>query len=337
MDEEGFREFCTKGKRVRRGLSKEKIQEHITIIKEFEAFMKKRDKSKDFNNATAQDLQGFAQCLVKNGKNKWDNFLALLRYARFVNNKEVDVAVLQLLDGSNVLEELSDTVRKTVGEHKHKEIFKGIELPALGTSSKDWPQITRKFMEKLETELDEKTCKEVLLSGVHAGSKEYYSEERKKFLESKDIDDFLKKKRQEFVNTLENHMKKKTLFFNQEIDEEVLEFVRYNPEIQGGVREGDIIYKTKIPYMAKEYLQEKDEKMKRYYYCHCPWVREAIKSDMTISPTFCYCSAGFHKRPWDVALDQSVQVDVIESVLKGDLVCRFAIHIPKEYIESTDS
>jgi hypothetical protein len=129
-------------------------------------------------------------------------------------------------------------------------------------------------------------------------------------------------------------MKEKTLYFTQEIDGEVLEYVRNTPTCQNGVREGDIIYVTKIPYMAKKYLREKDPKKKRYYYCHCPWVREAIKSDTKISPNFCYCSAGFEKRPWDVIFDQPVKADVIESVLKGDFVCKFAIHIPKEYLST---
>jgi len=337
LDEEGFRDFCVKGEQVPKGLSEETIQAHIRMVKEFEAFLKRKDQSEDFESATVDDFRSFVQYLIRNGKNTWNNFLALLRYARFANNKEVQGALLQLLDGSNVLQELSNTVRKTVGEVKHAKIFERIELPLLGSPSKDWPVTTKKFMERLEAELDENTCRQILLSGPHAGPKEYYLEERKKFLESKDIDDFLRKRHQEFVGLLKEHMKENTLFFNQEIDEEVLEYVRNTPSCQNGIRKGDVVYVTKIPYMAKEYLHEKDEKMKRYYYCHCPWVREAIRSGIEVSPNFCYCSAGFEKRPWDVIFNQPVKADVIETVLKGDFVCKFAIHIPREYVESCGS
>jgi hypothetical protein len=120
-------------------------------------------------------------------------------------------------------------------------------------------------------------------------------------------------------------------YFTQEIDEEVLEYVRNTPTCQNGVREGDVITATKIPYMAKKYLHEKDPRMKRYYACHCAWVREAIKTDMKISPNFCYCSAGFEKRPWDVIFGQPVKAEVLKTVLKGDMTCKFAIHIPKEF------
>ena len=328
LDEKGFKGFC-----VKRKLDKETIQANVRMVKEFEAFLKRTNQEKDLDNATTTDLHSFVTYLMKNKMNTWDNFLALLRYARFINNRKVEVALLELLDGGDVLENLSDTLKQSVGESKHKEIFEGIELPPLGTSSKDKPKITKKFMERLETKLGEDKCREILLSGPHAGSKEHYLPERKKFLESKGIDDFLKKRHKEYVDELEKHMKEKTLYFTQEIDEEVLEYVRNTPTCQNGVRKGDIIYITKIPYMAKEYLREKDLKKKRYYYCHCPWVREAIMSDMKISPNFCYCSAGFEKRPWDIIFNQPVKADLVKSVLKGDVLCKFAIHIPKEYLE----
>ncbi|MDH5481275.1 MAG: MGMT family protein [Candidatus Bathyarchaeota archaeon] len=330
MDQEGFRDFCTK-----RSLHKEVTQAHIKMVKEFEAFLKKKGKNKYLSNATAPDLQSFVAHLMKNKKNTWENFLALLRYSRFSNNRKVEVALLELMDGSEVLQNLSDAVRRTVGETKRDAIFKGIELPPLGTHSKDKPKITKKVMERLEAEFDEKACREILSSGLHGPiPKKVFLPERKKFRKSKSIDDFLEKRHKEFVDELEKHRREKTLFFTQEIDEEVVEYVRKTPTCQNGVREGDTIYVTKIPYMVKKYLHEKDEKKKRYYYCHCPWVREAIKSDLKISSNFCYCSAGFEKRPWDVIFDQSVKADVIKTVLKGDLICKFAIHIPKEFLKS---
>lgn len=177
LDEKGFKVFCSKSK-----LDKETIQANVRMVKGFEAFLKKTKRKKDLSNATPSDLKPFVKHLMESGMNTWDNFLALLRYARFINNREVEVALLELLDGSDVLEKLSDILRQSVGESKRKEIFKGIELPPLGTSSKDKPKITKKFMERLETDLGEDKCREILLSGPHAGPKEYYLEERKSFL-----------------------------------------------------------------------------------------------------------------------------------------------------------
>jgi hypothetical protein len=136
-------------------------------------------------------------------------------------------------------------------------------------------------------------------------------------------------KRDEFLNQLEHIKDEGGLFFSQEITDEVIEFVRSDPEISQGVRQGNTLYVTKIPYMAKEYLAETDPDRKRYYYCHCPWARESLRqSEGPVSARFCQCSAGFHKKPWEVIFGRRLEVDVLESVLKGDLRCRFAIHLP---------
>jgi hypothetical protein len=96
------------------------------------------------------------------------------------------------------------------------------------------------------------------------------------------------------------------------------------------VRDGRRLYITKIPYNAKEYLVEKDPTLKRYYACHCPWARESIKrGNLSMNPIFCNCSGGFSKKPWEVIFDQPLQVEVLESALKGDLRCRFVVHLPE--------
>jgi predicted hydrocarbon binding protein len=52
--------------------------------------------------------------------------------------------------------------------------------------------------------------------------------------------------------------------------------------------------------------------------------------------TFCNCSAGFHKKPFEVAFGQPVKVEVLESVLLGGERCRFAIHLPEEAIPAEE-
>jgi hypothetical protein len=332
LDEKGFRKFC-----ALLNLDEATIRACIEAVEESEALLKEKHGNRNLGNATLDDLEIVVSELMKSKKNTQENFLALLRYSRFVNNREVEIALMERLGGSEVMKKLSETLKQTVCESKYNEIFDGIELPPLGTHSRDKPKITKKLMERLEAKLGEKACREVLLSGPHARPRERYLPEREDFLASKSIDAFLEQRHKEYVKELEENMKNKTLNFTQEIDEEVLEYVRNTPTCQNGVREGNVIYITKIPYMAKKYLREKDEKKKRYYYCHCPWVREAIMSNVEISPNFCYCSAAYEKRPWDVIFDQTVKADVIQTVLNGDLICKFAIHIPKEFLGSEDA
>jgi hypothetical protein len=329
LDEEGFRDYY-----IKRNVKEETIRVHVGVVKDFEVFLKKKYGNRDFTSSSPGDMQSFVEHLMQTGKNTIDSFVALIRYANFVNKREIVAFLFGFIEGFGALEKLSETLEQTMGESKRDEILAGINLPPLGTDPKDKPKIAKRIMERLEATLDEKTLKEIMSSGLDVGPKEWYLPLREKFLKSQDIDDFLRKRHQEAVEMLEKHSREKSMFYAQEIDEEVVDYVRNNPEVMGGVREGDIIYETKIPYMTKKYLHEKDGKLKRYYACHCAWVREAIKSGLKISPNFCYCSAGYHKRPWDIIFDQPVKADVIKTVLKGDLVCRFAINIPKQFLKS---
>ncbi len=329
LDEAGFKDYC-----VKKGLDEKLAQASIELVMEFEAFLKKGKGQRDFGSASPSDVQLFVEHLVEKKRNTIENLVAIIRYARFMNKREIISFMFGYLEGFGALEKLFETLKETVGEDQRDKIFEGISLPPLGADPKDKPKVTQRIMERLEATLDEKTLKEIMSSGLDVGPRESYLPMREKFLKSKNLDDFLRKRHHEAIEMLEKHCREKTMFYAQEIDEEVVEYVRSNPEIMGGVREGDVIYETKIPYMAKKFLHEKNERMKRYYACHCGCVREGIRSGLKVSPNFCYCSAGYHKRPWEIVFDEPVKADVVKTLLKGDLVCRFAIHIPKRFLES---
>jgi hypothetical protein len=191
-------------------------------------------------------------------------------------------------------------------------------------------------MARLESRVDAETCREILADSLRDLKDEWYLAERAKFQECGSIDEYLARKGQDFVAQLEQIRDEGGLYFTQPVSDEVIDYVRAHPEILHGVREGDVLYEAKIPYMTQEYLAETDEALKRYYYCHCPWVRESlVAGDVRVSPTFCQCSAGFHKKSWEVIFDQPLQAEVVETVLAGDAWCKFAIHLPAEALPET--
>jgi hypothetical protein len=200
----------------------------------------------------------------------------------------------------------------------------------MGTPSSEKPRFTQVVMEHLETMVGAEIYRGILSNCLRDLEDEEFLDDRKKYQECKDLDEYLERRGREFIAQLEKIKEEGELFFNQEITDQVIEFVRSTPEIRQGVRDGNILYEVKIPYMAKEYLAETDEQMRRYYYCHCPWVRESLKTAKTqVSPTFCDCSAGFVKKPWEVIFGQPLQAEIVESVLLGDLWCKIAIHLPE--------
>jgi len=90
------------------------------------------------------------------------------------------------------------------------------------------------------------------------------------------------------------------------------------------VRDGNIIYITKAPAFPEEYKEAKTQKEKRYYFCHCDYARAA---DSDLSPTYCYCGAGWCQRILEGILGRPVKIEIVESVLQGGDVCKFAVHI----------
>lgn len=66
---------------------------------------------------------------------------------------------------------------------------------------------------------------------------------------------------------------------------------------------------------------------KKHYTCHYLFVRESLLSEERINADWCYCSAGFAKFPFEVIFDTKLEVELIETPLKGDDLCRFAIYL----------
>jgi hypothetical protein len=331
LDENGFRNLL-----LERKLPEEVIEANISYVKEFSKFLNK--KSMNIDNANTDEIQKYVSNLreIKNDKIK-ENLLGIVRYYIFKDNKKMIIHILEMIDGIEVMKILKDEVEKELGEEMRDKIFADIELPVIGTDQKEKILVTKEVMERMDSLVEKEKCHKIMTSGLHRLGKEGLLRQREKYLKAENIDDFLVKQRKDFLERLENHKKNNTLFYTQEIDDEVIEHIRNDPTIEYGTRVGDKVICSKIPYMTKKYLHEKDERMKKYYYCHCTWVREAIKTGkVKISPTFCACSAGFYKQQWDVILDQPVRVDVLETILDGDPVCKFAVHLPKEVVEKVE-
>jgi hypothetical protein len=60
------------------------------------------------------------------------------------------------------------------------------------------------------------------------------------------------------------------------------------------------------------------------------------EEDQPVDPVFCNCSGGYYKNYWEAVLGQPVKVDLLESVIQGDHVCKFALHLPKEIVEKVE-
>lgn len=319
MDKQGFRTML-EGRKV----PAEKMEAALELAERFDQFA---EQTGGFSTATAW---AFSKILIAEGQNSEENFLTLARYGLFIKNNAVFVAFLEVLDGGEAQENLYRRVAERYGEALRDEVFAGIGLAPFGLPTPDKPRTMQPVIARLEQALGAEACRALIGDSLRDLPDEYYAKERELYLSCQDVDEYIARKKQGFVAQLEACQREGRLFFAQEVTAEVLAFVRKEPEIGGGVRAGNVVYETKIPFLTKEYLAETDPTLKRYTYCHCPWAREAIRSGEEVAPIFCNCSAGFHKKPWEAALGQRIRVDVLESVLAGADRCRFAIHLPED-------
>ena len=325
MDREGYRQLLQT-----RGLSQEQIEQSIAIVEGFEAYLGGRQPASSLERASAEEALAYVSLLTFEGRNSFLELAAVGRYGYLCKNYPVYVAILELLDGSEALEGMHRRVGDELGEAGQRAIFAGITMPPLGLPNSEKASLTRTVMQRLEACAGEQALDAIFAGSFRDLQEVYYLDDKQRYADIGDFDTFLETKRQEFIAELEQIKAEGKLYFSQEITDDVIELVRTDPEISQGVRQGNILYVTKIPYMAKEYLKETDVDRKRYYYCHCPWARESLlQGEGPVSATFCRCSAGFHKKPWEVIFEQKLEADVLESVLQGDLRCRFAIYLPE--------
>lgn len=321
MDEQAFREFLTNRK-----YTEEQIAAALQTVGEFETHLAAR--GHDLATAPLDDLKQYLAGLVRDGRNTRERLLDIARYCWHAQRNDFYIYFTALFGGLGVYDSIAARLEGVAGPAVRAEVFLGIAMPPLGAPPEAYPPITRLLMERLEKHLTPEQLHTVLAYNHHGIPAESFARHKEWFKELQSIDTFLAKVHAEAVAQLEEYQRSGRIWYEQEITPEVVEHVRANQEILSAVRDGDRLYITKIPYAGKEYLRETDPVMKRYYACHCPLAREAILMDaVDVPPDWCYCSGGFQKFMFDVVFEEPTEVELLESVLAGDMRCRFAVKI----------
>ena len=262
------------------------------------------------------------------------------------------------------LAKFSNCLDKVAGEEIRKEVMAGSESLSSHSSRQEVIDWSKRAMERLESLVDEERRRAVMTGCACQYPKSELQTVRKQYETTRDIDLVHRMLQEQFESFLRD-----TLALSDELTGEVvrrgwglagvknpghrpgllprkkpLEAAAPKPPLtippwpQTGaswlfpVKRGNTIIAIKIPksgYLV-EYMKETDPEKKRQYYCHCPRIRDVLKTSETISTTYCYCGAGFYKGIWEEILQKPVEVEVLESVLQGDEVCKIAVYLPSD-------
>jgi len=321
MREKEFREYL-----LTKEQDEAQIEKAVEAVRDFEGELG----DKTVESATLEDLRGYLANLISQRENSLERLVALARYFYATDRNDLYIYFTAVLGGRTVLPSISARLESLVDEETMKRVFDGVEMPPLGSPPEEVPYVTQRLMERLQEELPLEVYRRVLAGNHHRIPLEAFDGLKKLYEESGSIDKFLKGRHEKAVATLEEHLAEGKVWYEQEITPRVVEFVRGNQEMLGGVRRGDRIYFTKIPYDPDAYLGEDDPLMKRYHACHCPLTRSSIiTGEPEVSPEWCYCSGGYGKLPFETVFGEELEVELLESVLAGDPRCRFAVTIPE--------
>lgn len=217
-----------------------------------------------------------------------------------------------------------------LGDKLWNDMTDGICLPDINTEGSCGCANMFIFMKRLEQAASAEDVKAILCKvrhGLHPSQSEWA---RKEFLEVGNLDAFLKKHLEQELDSFIEMSREHKDFYGQYITDEVLEFVKAHPSMLAPERKGNKLYCTAFPCNMEEYLKAKDDLRKRYHACHCPFAKESILSENTVSRALCNCSLGHVMNFVEAFLGRELHGRVLSSVLSGDLLCRYEIDIPDD-------
>lgn len=233
-----------------------------------------------------------------------------------------------------ILPAMAERLERLAGTCARQRVMAETRVPPIDAPLEAYPEAAARFVRGLEAELGTAETERALAWNVHGLSEAPFLEERSRLRELGSIDDWLADYHRRQVAVLRARAADGQPWFEQEITAEVADFVESNQEILGGVRHGDQIFVTKIPYAPARYLGARDRLERRRLACHCPLAASSIaEGGAGVPPLWCSCSAGYVKFRFDVVFDAETEASVLGSALAGGELCRFAIRIPEAALE----
>jgi len=323
MDKAAFTDYL-RGK----GLDEEAAQKQLIIAEHLDLLLSAR-KDCNLRSCGAKAARTLIDSLAQSGEDSIGNIYAILRYGSFFHNDGVYEEAFKALDGIEALDGVYRRLEEVLGSEERDRIFSLIGPISPGTDFPDRAKAMKTVMQESLRLMDAKQKDRFFRASFRDLDDRHYKKDAELYRARGGIDGYLEASREGFLGELRSCMEEGRPFFGQPVTEEVIELVGLDPEMAAGRREGNSVYVTKIPFRAKDWLEEKDPVKRRHLYCHCPWARESILSEAGPVPSeFCRCSAGFHRKPWEAIFGDGVSCTVLESALAGDDRCRFRIDLP---------
>lgn len=306
------------------GLSAEQCAERIGTVRALERWLMERNLSLEVAEKAA--IRAYLDEQISLRQNTAERLRTLAHYFQLTERNEIYLYFTSILGPEGVLESIAKQLALQQGVETADAVLGGFASVPIGSDPQSYPAVTHALMERLEQALPETAVRSALCGNNHQIPASVFQVEQERYRDAGSLEQYLVDRHKRQVATLQRHCDTGQVWFEQVITQAVVDYVAGNQELLSAVCKDETLYITKIPYSPAEYLAEKNPQKKRYFACHCPFVREAILTGSPkISDNWCYCSGGFAKYPYELILGRPLTVRLLQSVLRGDAVCRFAV------------
>jgi hypothetical protein len=218
-------------------------------------------------------------------------------------------------------ERFAENIEAVAGREMREQIMSGVDVLPSGPDASSTIVWTIDAIERLEHQVDTRTCIDIMTGCACQYPKDELHDIKRTYNRTGDIRTAHTMLQEKFVTFLRRHVG---------LTDEVITDIIGRGWGLAGVLDGDVVIATKIPKSGflKDYLEERDPDKKRALYCHCPRVRNILKTcNAVLSPTYCYCGAGFYRGIWEEILERPTRVELLKTVMRGDDVCQFKVMV----------
>jgi effector-binding domain-containing protein len=197
---------------------------------------------------------------------------------------------------------LAEGVEKTLGPSAREQVMAGIEEITPDSSLEAYTEWIREAMDRLDALTDDPVIKYQAVSCcAHVFPAERIAHLRAIYEQRHDVDEVLR------------------------------EMYRDPAWYEDPVRRGNVLHMRKVPYDPEGYETGATPAARRKAYCHCGFVRPYLDDvPSELSPTFCWCGSGWYKRLWESILGQPIEIEHLETLVKGNEQCTLTITLPLE-------
>lgn len=301
--------------------------ERVGILEDFQAFLAERNVKRE-GDITKENIRDYIIARREQPKDIKNIINIIHEYSIAAKNGFLASETGSHLDSDWHYKKISQIAKAELDEEVWQQVFDNVQMPKIGWTLDEFANFTRQMYENLSKTASQEQIEKILHNHAHGSDSSHYSE-LSDVLKNQGIDGLLKHMNEGFIKSMEASRDKGELWWGSEVDDDVISFFKENPLM---CRDGNKIINKKNFYVPKRYLKETDDKLKRYYACHCSIKRQSILQDEGgLSHSLCYCCLGYDKKQFEAAFGRELTGRVLHTVMdEGCFECVFEVDIPDE-------